>query len=497
MVEQGDSAKGGPLQEAFDKLMSMVNREDQGWIPIFGASGNNAEQFGLDLGGLKQWSRKIRESVYGAPWIGAGHRLRYSYVWQNRIRYAGIPKAKQGKLNVQKVIDDTGNQFHFFSTEARRQRELCLYADGVAFWIGNDKTKSLEAIPLRQITDQLLEPTGLGYAIAYKREWSEVNLATGQAEPKKEWYFTDLWEGPRPDDVLERTPTGRRKKGDEHVPVSKTHTIFAQHANRGSGLVYGAPDALAAYVWNSIARDAYMDGVTMVRALAAFALKATGKSTKGTQNSSIALASTQTAGNTAVLGAANDLVPMSSAGKGYDFASLTAIVSIMATALGVSVIHLTADPGTAGSSYGSAATMDLPTRLAMEARREEHAAFDTRILRWMGVESPDVTFKPYEDGAEVYRSVQALALELSNDAITLQEFRDFVDDLHGRANGTAPNDAERNSVRLAKALEKVAPKQTASTASGTSTASPNQGRSNGTGGQSGAANDMRSDGVSD
>ncbi len=487
------------VKEAFDKARAMLGRDDQGWQVFRGGNGNLDDQYGLRLDDLKQWGGKIHEAVVAAPWIGAGFRRRAHYIWQNGIRYGNIPgKGAQGKKNIQRLIDQPGNQFHFFSKTARRKREELLYAEGVAFWIGNEKTKELESIPLRQIVDTLLEPHGLGYAWAYLRKWSEYNLSTGEWVDKERWYFTDRW-------VKNRVANIKTKGSNDAIEVDQDHVIFDMHANATTGLVYGSPDALAAWIWNGIARDATMDGRSMQQALTTFALKATTPSKDSGQDAAIKLATTQGAGNTAITGA-TDLVPLSSAGKGYDFASIRFLVAIVAAALDISVIHLTANPGDAGSSYGSAQTLDLPTRLAMEARRDDHVELDTRVLVWMGVEEPEVGFVPYQSGEETYRASQALILEYAADVYTRQELRDQLDDLHGRPNGTVPEETDGPAIVKARLLAAIEAKNAAAAAKASAdaaakaadaapkqAASPAQGQSNGTGGQSGAANDIRRD----
>ena len=498
------------LKEAFTSVQRMLTRDDAGWVPLVGGSWQADEQYGLKLADLKQWSKKIREAIVGAPWIGRGFRLRANYVWENGVRYGNVTGSKQvggikGKKNIQDVIDRPGNQFHFFSKDSRRAREECLYADGVAFWIGNETTRDLEAIPLWQIDDVLLEPNGLGYAVAYKRKWTYYDFTKGEATPLERWYFTDQWATKRPSSI-------KRKGESNPIPVDQKHIIFDLHANRSTGLVFGAPDALAAWVWNGVAREAVGDGRAMQQALATFAMKASVKNQAAATGTALQLATPQTAGSTAVVGQANDLVPMSSAGKGYDFKSLLFLVAIVASSLDVSVVHLTASPGDAGGSYGASQTLDTPTRLAMEARRDLHVDFDARVLRWMGADDPDVSFIPFDADEAVYRKIQGLTMALNNDSISRQEFRNMLDDLLGRPNGTVPDEDQRNSVLQAKAMAKVAGTSTtvkdpSKVGDGTSTttvtrkggggaslpqtANPAQGRSNGTGGQSGSANDIR------
>jgi len=489
------------LKEAFFKVQALLGREDQGWTSIFGAGADPNGQFGLTLLYLREWGWKIRESIVGAPWIGRGFRLRANYIWKDGIRYGNIPGSAsvggtRGKTNIQDLIDQPGNQRSFFGISARRQREEKLYSEGIALWIGNDSTKTLEAIPLWQITQELLNTDGLGEIMAYRRQWVHRDLNTGEGEERVAWYFTDAY-------ADMRVPTIKVNGTDE--PVAMGYTIFDQHANRPAGLAYGSPDAVAALVWNGIAREATMDGRAMTKALATFALKASVKTKEAGQQGAIQLASPHGAGSTLVVGQANDLVPMATAGKGYDFDSIQFLVAIVAASLDVSVIHLTADPSSAGSSYGSAQTLDLPTRLAMEARRAEHVELDERVLRWMGVTDPEVSFIPYDAGDEVYRTVQSLIMSLDNDLYTRQEIRDLLDDLMGRADGTVPTDDQRPSVLLAKTMAQiqgavVATTDTAKNGDGVTktttspqAANPAQGKSNGTGGQGGgnASNDIR------
>lgn len=488
--------KNEHLKEAFDRVRHMLQRDDMGWQLFQGGGGDRfTQQYGLTLEDLRQWNKKIQESVVAAPWVGAGFRRRADYIWQNGIRYGNIPGADgqdtgQGQKNIQKLIDKDGNQFHFFSDSARRAREKGLYSAGINFWVGNDRTKNIEAIPLWQITDEMLEPNGLGYAWAYLREWTEYNLTTGESTKHKRWIFTDRFKE-------HRVTAIKRKDDPEAILVDQDHVIFDQIANRSMGLVYGSPDALAAWIWNDIAKDATMDGRAMQEALTTFALTAKNPSRDASQDAAIKLANTDGAGNIAVTGA-TDLVPLASAGKGYDFGSIRFLVAIVAAALDISVIHLTANPGDAGSSYGSAQTLDLPTRLAMEARRAEHVELDKRVLKWMGVKKPDVNFVPYTGGEEVYRAIQALTMELNNGSLTLQEYRDQLDDLMGRPNGEVADYDKIHPVQLAKAIAKAQPKP-APAPSGTGgssapqTASPGQGRSTGTGDDSEGGNDIRRD----
>ena len=479
-------ATTGVLMEHFDRLMGVLRKEDRGWSPLFNGN-QNERQFGLTLQDLKDWDSKIVESSGGAAWIKRGFSLRNTNVWKDGIRYSGLPGGTQGARNIEKIVGTDQNQTHFFGKEARSQRERRLYTSGIAFWIGNDATKQLEAIPLWQITNELTHPDAIGEVWAYLREWTRFDLETGKSRQMKMWFFTDRHAYKR---VLNIKSPGT----NELIPVSQREVIFDQHANRPGGLVYGFPDALAAYIWNAIARDAYMDGTAVTDGLARIIMKATSKTKQGAQNAAMAYASADVAGSAAVLGGATDLAPLATAGKGYDFESLRPLVAVLAAGLDVSTTSLLADAGGEGS-YASAVTLDRPTRLAMEDRREEHVELDKRVLKWMGVDFAEkhkdatVKFVPFDAGEEAYRILQGFHLTYANNGYTVQEMRDFTDAILGLPRGKVPEGDERPFGDLAK---------NAASAGGTAlpqTASPNQGKSNGTGGQSGgsASNDLRSD----
>ncbi len=472
------------LAEAFDRLRGMLAREDRGWVRLFGQ--DNDLRFGLRLEDLKQWGHKIEEAIPGAPWVGSGFRRRADFVWKDDIHYGNLPHGTQGIRNLLDVTRQPRNRENFYSPGARRQRERKLFTQGIAIYKGNDTTLAIEPIPLHQITDEFLDPEGLGFVWAYLREWSSRDPRTGATRQYARWYFTDLFKAERDRILNIQSPNGVK------IPVDREHTFLVQHANRAANMVYGSPDGLAGFIWSGIARDAVMDGISMTEALARFALKAVANSKQGAKNAALQYAQGATAGSMAVVGGPNALQEMNNAGKAYDFAALRPLIAIAATSFDIPVGALTADSSGDGS-YASAVTLDLPTRLAMSTRREEHVEFESRVLKWMGMrDEPDVYFHPYDSDDEVYRAAQGFMLGYANNLYTEQEARDFLDTLFGLKQGRPPRGAARPFGDLA-AGNNAAGKSAALP----QTASPTQGRSNGTGGQKGgsASKDIRTDKV--
>lgn len=477
------------LGEALSNAVMMLRQEDIGWA----ATAQGQDYRGFDLKALKKWSNDIRTSLTGTsdglrapnPHMRNGLMLRHSFIWDGDMHYEGLPERSQGRRGVKDLIESGENNRLVFSASARRKREHALFADGLYLLVGEKSTKQLRPVPLREITDTHRSDLYEDEIIAYRWTRNEVQrdasgrvVGDGERREESYWVFVDWYKGAIPATLVYN---GVRER------VLKTHQAFDLHANRPDGQAFGSPDAVAAVVWARVIRDLIMNGVKMQDALAMFAFKATAKNKAGQQTQALELGKASEAGSAASLAGDADLMPMSSAGKGYDFGSIGFIVSTMAASLHVPGIALSSNTSLAGSSYGAAKTLDLPNRMAMETRRKEHIEFDKRLLTFLGAPEASAFFDNWEDAVDEYRAVQAAYLAFQSGTLTAEGFRNELEIIYGRkimgpipAGVLIPNNAQS----LAR---KDIDTDSASTA--TSTASPGQGRSNGTGGVQ-HANDM-------
>ena len=479
------------LVEALGNAVTMLRQEDVGWA----APSAGTAYHGLDLGDIQKWSGEIRASLSGTrekapnPHMRNGLMLRHSFIWEGDIHYADVPGdentgGRKGRVNVQEKIDDISNHRHFFSSSARRRREGALFHDGLYLVIGDNRGKKLRPVPLHDITDthrdELYEDEIVAYRWTRREAERKDGKLTGNRVEISYWVYVDWFDGTKPSHIVYE---GRKEE------VLKNSTAFDLHANRPEGAAFGSPDAISALVWARIIRDLIMNGVKMQDALAMFAFKATSKSKAGQQTQALELAKPAQAGSAAAIGGDNDLVPLNSAGKGYDFGSIGFVVATMAASLHVSGIALSANTALAGSSYGAAKTLDLPGRMAMETRRREHIEFDERILRWFGAPDATAYFNTYDDATDEYRAVQAAMLAWTTGTLSPEGFRDELEIIYGRKlsgaipkgviipnNQKAIDDAVKVQVDAAEATAKQA-------------AAANQGKSDGTGGAE-HANDM-------
>lgn len=504
------------LHESLTNAVAMLRQEDAGWsLP-----GSDGTYRGLRLIELKHWSEQIRASLSGTaknapnPHMRNGLMLRHSFIWDGGMHYGGVPGSKdtptrQGKTNVQQRIDALDNQRNFFGDSAHRRREAALYSDGLYLAVGLPD-KKIRPIPLHEITATHRSKLYEDEIVAYR--WSRnESIDGGPREYRHYWIFVDWYDEKIPDLITYSSDGGSGSGSGEQV--LKDHVAFDLHANRPDGAAFGSPDAISALIWARIIRDLIMNGVKMQDALAMFAFKATSPSRAGQQATALELGKPSQSGSAAALGGDNDLVPLNSAGKGYDFGSIGFIVATMAASLHVSGIALSANTALAGSSYGAAKTLDLPGRMAMETRRREHVEYEARVLRWMngGPTDAKAYFDNFDDATDEYRSVQSAMLAWTTGTLSPEGFRDELEIVYGRKlsgkippgtiNPNTETQADRNAAAAASLtaagdagqLTTKAPVTAgaggANTPATKTTPAANQGKSSGAG-STGHANDL-------
>lgn len=458
------------LQERMSELDRVMGGSDN-WIPIlsYGDIGPSIEQ-------LVMRSNQIRVAATLNPHVKRGAKLRSSYVWSDPIDYSGIPgmgePAGRGAPNVGARVDDPINQRYVFSALAHEEREMSLYTDGGFLLIGDESTKTLRPMPISQISGMYTNDEDPSEVWAYRRLW----YVNGGVTPRVEWIFTDLFKNKAVDEI---------SYNGVLEPVNRRKTLIDGWVNTQPGWALGFPDAGCIVEWARIYSEFIKSGKIMTDAMARIWATAKAQSSTGASQVAAKLGNSTGYGKVAV---GNELAPLATAGKAYDFDAGRALISIVATGIEVSVIHLTSDPGASGSSYGSAATLDLPTRLAVEARRRWHEMYEERVLRWLGARNPSAKFAPIADGAELYRKTQAIVLKWNTGLFTPEQIKNELQLLIGNPMPSEIPDGvlvPNNEYSLGRAdidMDMAA-----------TVASPDQGIDNGTGSMDGLGMDLRSD----
>jgi len=406
------------LQERLADLDRVMG--DSGWSEI-GTYGDE----GPSLIQLQRRSKQIRNAVALSPHVKRGANLRSSYVWSTELRYENVPgwnnvSVGRGVRDVGRLMREPLNVRYVFGAQARDEREKALYTDGGYFLLGDDRSKVLRPLPLTQISAYYSNPESVSEIWAYRREWFSWDAARGAEMMKSEWVFTDLFK--------DKQTSSIRFNGVAE-PVNRNATIVDGWVNTQDSWALGFPDAGAIVEWARIYSEFIKSGKIMTDAMARIWAVAKTQSQAGSNAVAAKIGSSTAFGATA---AGAELTPLATAGRAYDFDAGRALIAIVATGIEVSVIHLTSDPGTAGSSYGSAATLDLPSRLATESRRRWHEEFDVRVLRWLGAQSPAARFAPMEDGAELFRKMQSIVLKWNTGLYSPEEIKSDFEQLAGR-----------------------------------------------------------------
>lgn len=467
-------------QKVQEHMMSLdIMLDNQGWGELLGGGG--LQDSGPDIEQIKLASKQLRELTSVNAHLRRGNLLRANYVLDGGVHREGVSGGRgRGQKNIEPLIDDPQNTREYFGITAYKKRMKARYTDGHVIWIGDDRTKKLKMIPFEKITGTLTNPED-DTEIWALRIMRQVNINNADSELEARWIFLDEFVDKRIGRTVAFNGNGEK--------IDASGRIFLEIANQTLGWKWGTPDALAAMQWVRLYREFLISGKKMSDAMAMIWAQYK-NSAAGSQNASVQVgANKQNAGGTAFGG--GDWNVLSTAGKSYDFEAGRPLLSAAATALEISVVALTSDPGAAGSSYGSAQTLDLPGRIAISAIRDEISEMDERVLRWLGAPSPTVWFDSLLDAEAVYRMVQAEMLFWNTGIRSAEEQKREMDKIYGKPVSDPVPDGVMllNNENFPDTLTND--KQSPSA----NQVSPDQGKSNGTGGAGNLGN-QRNDTIS-
>ena len=459
------------LVEALNHVQMTLAVEDQGWRQLTGALRDEEE--GPSLSQLKDWSKLTRELVAASPLMKRAVTLRHSYVWSKPLEIPGVEEStgKRGRPSkLSSFVKNRVNQATLLAPAAHIEAESSLATDGCFLVLGDNKTKTIRSIPLREIEDVMVNPDHSDEIWAYLRKWNSYQPG-GKDEVRYEWIFTDQYTGKIPSKV-----------GETKHPVATDKRMIDMWVNRQIGWRYGVPDALPAIQYVRMYSELLYNGKVMTDALATFAAKVKVKSRKGSDNVGVKTA-LGGPGKVTTYGEGNEVDVFTSAGKTYNFDGIRPVAAMVAAAMEVSIVHLLSDPGAAGSSYGSAANLDLPTKRAMVARQNAWTTFIERVIEWGTEEKLNISFPPLEE-PDLYRAVQAATLVWNSGLVHADEARNAFLSAMGLVptHDTAPEGVLVPNNEDSIQRSDIDTDSIDGTAGRTnSAASPDQGRSNGAG----------------
>ena len=350
----------GRLEEGFAQLE--LARDNAGYLQLMA---QYSEDFSRD--GLRSAADQGRLFGVANPLIKRGREARHAYVWGQGVSI----DAKNSDVNdvIQAYLDDEGNKAAFFGSQARQQYEGCLYDEGNFFLAhftdpltGRVQVRTL---PFDEISDVITAPGDRTVPWYYKRRWVETETFDGvtQSVPKVAYY-----------PALKYQPQTRQRfiGGD---PVFWDSPVLHVKVNAGHNWKFGIGDSYAAIPW-ALSHKGYLeDWALLMKALAKIAYVTTSKSGSQAQakRQSLKGLGETPAGSTVNLSEDQKLEPLSKSGATLDSESSRPLATMAASALGLPVTVLLADPGQTGAR-AVAETLDFPTRLTMQARQQLHTS---------------------------------------------------------------------------------------------------------------------------
>lgn len=347
------------LEESFAQLE--LARDNAGYISL---SAQYADEFSRE--GLIKAAGMGRIFGVANPLIKRGREARHAYVWGQGVTI----DAKDSKVNeyIQAYLDDEGNRNSFFGSQARQQYEGTLYDEGNFFLVHftNPLTGRVQvrSMPFEEITEVITAPGDKSTPQYYLRQWAEVTYdSDGRPvhETKKAYY-----------PALKYQPaTKYRRIGD--VEVHWDAPLLHVKVNAGQGWKYGIGDSYAAIPWALSHKGFLEDWALMMKAIAKIAFIATSKTNSQAQKTRTALKGLgdMPAGSSVSLTEDQKFEAVNTSGATLDSESSRPLATMAASALGLPVTILLADPGQTGAR-ATAETLDLPTRLTMQARQQLH-----------------------------------------------------------------------------------------------------------------------------
>lgn len=410
-----------------------LGAEDIGWDLISGHS-DASNRPGPSWEYLGRQAKQIRELMSFNPHMHRGAELVADYVWgSTTVKITGIQKrgddsaGKRGRKSAdERVLDLLESPLvlrYVMSNEARRQRTIARFSDGWIATLWDDATKTPQRIPVWEITADYSNPDNPEEIWAYRREWNH-RKADGTSERRAVWYFTDLFKDKAP----------KRNYIDfngQSEPVDMSKTLIDDVADGQVGWALGLPYANTAIEAVKLYALWMNNGYKVSEAMAKYIYVLSTGTRKGAQNAALKVSDNSgSAGQTAAI-AGGDLSVMSSAGKGYDFSSGVGIAAMIAAGVGLPATAILSDTSAAGGAYGSAQTLDEPTRLVAVQRQKVEADYEERVLRYLGAKSPKVTFAPILASNDRYRLLQGANIMWQTGTFHPDEIRGYLIEMAG------------------------------------------------------------------
>lgn len=375
------------FREAYsDSARALLASEDVGWTKLGGSPSDLTQ---ITLAESKTVSQKLHGYAESNPLLQRGREVRASYLFSGKYDI-GTDEAETSITAQQKnIINREKNQNAVFSMEALERLEFERYAAGQVFVLFDRTSKDFQHLSYEEIGDIIYNPDDSSEIWYVRRDWSaQVIDQAGNVRPvtKKMYYPSSKFDG---------GASGYAPiiKG---VSVDDTKRMIVDRVNVQAGGNLGIPDSFAAAPW-ALAYSAYLsDGSKVLAALAEWAWLVKPKKRPAAERAAATVRSERGVAGTLFTDADVSAMPTSNA---IDLNTGRPLAAQVASALGISIVLLLADPGQSGA-YGTAQTLSDPNRRTMEARRERNTAFLVHCLQLIGIKAPAIRWPKMSPGSD-------------------------------------------------------------------------------------------------
>lgn len=367
--------------------------DDRGWLAL---DRQVADEMSRE--GLRRVARVARAMVVTNPLMRRGVNLGICYVWGQGVTVTarapeGDDTGQDVNAVVQAFLDDPSNQASFTTAQPREELERELKASGNVFLalFTNPTTGRVQvrSVSFDEIDDVITNPEDRDDPWYYRRSWTVTAVTPGvdprTGAPSGGVTATEQRTAFYP--ALGYRPGTRPRLIDGH-PVVWDAPVLHVSVNRLDGWKFGVGDAYPAIFWARGYKEFLEDWARLVRALSRFAWRVGVRNAKGGAAARDRLAAvpaaavdgSSLAGGAATLGPDQTLEAIPKSGATIDSNSGRPLAAMVAAAFDVPVTMLLCDPGQEGAR-AVAETLDQPTRLAAEMRRDRWATTLRLVLR--------------------------------------------------------------------------------------------------------------------
>lgn len=364
------------LQESIAELEA----DNRGWLAL----DTLGQQLQFTLQGLKEIAASARLNWLANPLIQRAVNVRMFYTWGQGVEVS----ARDGDINVvvQTFMDDPLNQQVLFGHDARQDKDRAVQLDGNLFLalVTSPLTGQvqLRAVPWAEITRVISNPEDREDRWFYQREWSTVVVdpVTGgiRNEPRKQFY-----------PALGYRPATRAKSLGQ-FPIAWDSPVLHVRVGGLDGMDFGVSEVYSVLAWARAHKGFLEDWASLAKALSRFAWKGkTRPGRAGAMRQAIEEPGTVPgvrggpgAGQAFV--ASNDvtdLTPISKAGATLDADSARPLAMMVAAGMDIPYTILMGDADV--GNLATAKTLDRPTELAMQSRREMWAGIYRTVLGYV------------------------------------------------------------------------------------------------------------------